>query len=560
MQTSKYYPNRFPKWENFFKSGDTPFRVALSTFRRIIPFIILCQFVISTQANASGNVDLDLARRLEQSAIKVEKISNPHEMECTECHVQLGKGRFLQYLVDDDTISLCLECHTPSHLHPVGVPASSDTDVLLQIWLPLGKGTLGDQVICLSCHYMHSDEYRPFLLRGDTEKKKTRQNNLCSACHKGSMYTRSPHDETSESCTFCHTSRPEEGQKLSEILNSNVQASCDFCHDALGNGHYLAVNPFGDPDKTWDFEALGIPLIQGRFTCVSCHDPHDTANRKKKMLRPVYLSLAIASDRINPHWKNVMCISCHFGDPVDGNPMLLTGSDRSAVCDRCHNGRFARRDIHPVGMVPSSNVVIPLEMPLTEGKVTCVTCHDSSLQEGGEGKFSVGKVNPDFLRGGYTVRNEFCFRCHKAEQFGKLNAHLQLDEWGIVRPQSCLFCHTSLPNQQVLGIESAGFKDESIDEYCTCCHEGLEIGHPVGGDHLVEPSEEMLAVIEGAVEKIGVKLPLYNNRVTCATCHNPHEAGVIEHKTAAKGTGNKKRLRLSGGNMMMICLGCHKGM
>ena len=75
-----------------------------------------------------------------------------------------------------------------------------------------------------------------------------------------------------------------------------------------------------------------------------------------------------------------------------------------------------------------------------------------------------------------------------------------------------------------------------------------------------EPSEDMFAIIEGAMEKIGVKLPLYKNRVTCATCHNPHESGVIEHAAAAKGAGNKKRLRLPGDNIMMICLGCHKGM
>jgi len=275
------------------------------------------------------------------------------------------------------------------------------------------------------------------------------------------------------------------------------------------------------------------------------------------MLRPIYLSLALASDRINPHWKNVMCISCHFGEPTDGNPMLMSGNDRSAVCDRCHNGRFARRDIHPVGMTPSSEVVIPPEMPLYDGLVTCVTCHDSSLQEGGEGRFSVRNVNPDFLRGGYTVRNEFCFRCHRSEFYGQMNAHSQVDPWGSIREQSCLFCHTSLPNRKVMGIENVGFDEESIDEYCTICHEGYEGGHPVGGKHLVEPSDEMLEVIEEAVNRIGVKLPLYNGKITCATCHNPHEAGVIEHEIAAKGSASKNRLRLGGADVMLICVGCH---
>lgn len=532
--------------------------------RSFLPLAAVCVpalFFISLFSGTgycATTMDLDLTGRVEQYQRKVERIENPHEMLCADCHVQLGKGRFLQYLVDDDTISLCTECHTPSHLHPVGIPASESLEEVLNIWLPLGKGTLANQVVCLSCHYMHADQYKPYLLRGDSEQKKTRQDSLCSACHAGSLATRSPHDAQSSSCTFCHTTRPEEGQKLSEILTANVQSSCDFCHDTLGDGHYLAVNPFGDPDKTWDIEALGIPLIEGRFTCISCHDPHDKVNRKKKMLRPVYLSLVMASDRINPHWKSVMCISCHFGEPTEGSPRLLTGSDRSAVCDRCHNGRFARRDIHPVGIVPSHNVQIPLDMPLSDGRLTCVTCHDSSLQEGGEGKFSAGSENPKFLRGGYTVRNEFCFRCHRQELYGQLNAHSQLDPWGSVKDQSCLFCHTSLPNRKVLGIENVGFNDESIDEYCTCCHEGFDRNHPVGGDHLVIPSEEVLKIIEQSPQRIGVKLPLYNDTVTCATCHNPHEAGVIEHDLAARGSENSKRLRLGGTNSMMICRGCHK--
>ena len=514
--------------------------------------------LVSGSRLAAGTLsDLDLANRLEQSAPAPEFIENPHGFACEECHAAAGLSQDPPvYTVSENTIDFCRDCHTPSHLHPVGVPAESAVDDVSKVWLPLGQGKLSGKVVCLTCHYVHADKYRRYVLRGDSESDRDRQSFLCKCCHSDELFSRSPHDPEGKACSFCHTTIPEKGQPLSKILNSNVQAGCDFCHGALNKGHFLSVNPFADQDVTWRFDKVGIPMLNGRFTCISCHDPHAYESRKRKMLRDSYLALASRSNHVNPHWKEVMCISCHEKEPAKGEPNLRFKGDINRLCDRCHNGLFARRDMHPVGVTPSEKVKVPDYMPLQDGKITCSTCHNSSLQGGGERRGSARETNPKFLRHGFKVRNEFCFRCHVVGAYGKMNPHKQLDPSGKINEQVCLFCHTSQPNVKVMGIEHVGFNTESLDEYCTSCHGKPEYFeyHP-NGPHLVEPTGKILDAIMTAPRRIGVELPLYHSRITCATCHNPHEKGVIRIDAAAKGADFPFRLRL--GDSFLICRGCH---
>ncbi|HSG28255.1 MAG TPA: hypothetical protein VLA34_07225, partial [Candidatus Krumholzibacterium sp.] len=60
---------------------------------------------------------------------------------------------------------------------------------------------------------------------------------------------------------------------------------------------------------------------------------------------------------------------------------------------------------------------------------------------------------------------------------------------------------------------------------------------------------------ETARERIGVSLPLFNERITCVTCHNPHQEGVLKVEEAAEGSTAEKRLRLKAGRWQ--CVGCH---
>ncbi|MDT8395385.1 MAG: hypothetical protein RRA32_02910 [bacterium] len=521
------------------------------------PCILLISILLPCPANASRVADLDLATRLDHWTTVNRVIENPHDLECTNCHLEIPRGSADgKFLLPDDTISLCKSCHGGPDIHPVKVATGKPESELADFWLPLGKKQSEGMIICLTCHYIHSTDYYGNLLRGDDASDGHRSDFLCTTCHGANLRDQSPHNRSGKSCTFCHTKSPRPEDAPDEILRSDIQNRCNFCHDTLDQGHYLAVNPFSDP--AFSGGDLKIPLLAGRFTCISCHDPHATENRRQKLLRPDYLKLASVSRRINPHWKDVMCISCHIDEPAMGNPRLKYQGNITLLCNRCHDGEIARNDIHPVDIQPSDNVVIPEKMPLSEGFLTCATCHDSSLQEGGEKRLSVGRNNPSFLRGGIETRNEYCFRCHLPEHYGKLDAHLQMSEAGSVMPQSCLFCHSSLPDTKVAGIESVTFNTESLDDYCTVCHaaERFVTEHPVG-EHLVEPSRDVYRAIETAQDRIGVNLPLFNGRITCVTCHNPHQEGVLKVRASATGSGEENRLRLKAGRWQ--CVGCHLG-
>ncbi len=495
-------------------------------------------------------LDLDEPAPAPRDGSRAETIKNPHGTACGDCHRTAQGPEAGPLLTGDDVDRLCLGCHPDSNIHPIGMSVIGLKDAPGPVTLPLGKGAHEGEVSCLSCHYLHAPAYRRHLLRGDTDVVRGRRETLCSSCHGSSLISKSPHISVGGSCHLCHMSPPKKGEFTTESLSPRVQASCNFCHSALEDQHYLEVNPFSDVDIVSQTANLGVPLLNERFTCVSCHNPHAPAGRKK-LLRDVYLGLASFSTKINPHWKNVLCVTCHEGEPSSGNPSLRDGGDLNLICNRCHLGRNSRHEIHPINNSPSSYVTIPPDMPLRDGRLNCETCHDSSLQEGGEKALTVRRKNPNFLRGGFESRTEFCFRCHRQEHFRALNPHRQLDDKGRIMEVSCLFCHSSIPEPGRRGLDYARVDEETLTSVCLWCHPAsYKESHPMA-PHLVVPSPATMELLETAPRRIGVEFPLFEGRIVCATCHNPHQEGAIE---AERGAGNK-RLRLTVGQE--ICVGCH---
>ncbi|TKB11377.1 cytochrome c3 family protein [Desulforhopalus sp. IMCC35007] len=344
------------------------------------------------------------------------------------------------------------------------------------------------------------------------------------------------------------------------IAAVEVLAPCHDCHqDYYTKAHYEGINPFLDPlVGKWPGSA-DKDQHDVRPTCLDCHTPHDSSPGKgneKYLLTQQYLQLAALSRSINPHWRDVMCISCHKqATPTRENPALLYDGDINTICNRCHHSAFAMPEMHPVGITPSKNTHVPAEMPLREGRLTCETCHKSSLQENALNKVSVGRQNPYFLRKSELSRDEFCFVCHVFESYRRLNPHKQLDDQGKIIEGSCLFCHAYRPDVSLFGPKNVSFIVVDPNVYCVGCHPGFEQKHPAGGSHLVKPSEVILQALSTSVERIGVELPLYNGLIGCSTCHNPHEEGVIKISAAAQGGQRKNKLRLMPG--IIQCTGCH---
>ncbi len=330
--------------------------------------------------------------------------------------------------------------------------------------------------------------------------------------------------------------------------------SCTDCHDTLAESHYRGSDPFFDAIIRNQAILSGLIAEDGQPHCTSCHLHHGTSKSTFRFSR-AYVELCSNSRSIDPHWSDYHCLSCHTRQPVKGDAPLRAEGYRNILCNRCHRSEYARADIHPVGLKPSEHVRIPQDMPLQEDMLTCSTCHDPCMQIGAIEHHDRAKINRFFLRGKANSRTSFCFLCHLEETYKRLNPHEQVDDQGNIREETCLFCHATIPDVHYLGPEKVSFIVQNPDAYCIGCHHGFTGNHPAGIDHLKIPSAKILASLNTSIQRIGVELPLYKNRIVCATCHNPHQTGVILFSSAATGTKRQNKLRLKPGRMQ--CVGCH---
>ncbi len=260
----------------------------------------------------------------------------------------------------------------------------------------------------------------------------------------------------------------------------------------------------------------------------------------------------------NVHYSGKYCTECHEKIPKEGGDKFLKfGGDYTELC-KCH-GYTPGAYIHPVDIVPSDEKkgVIPDDLPLQDGKLTCTTCHDIYLQCQKNQRYKV--LNRRFLRGApYISRTTLCFRCHDEKQYSMLDPHNQLTEKGAIIIDKCLYCHVEKPDEK-----HATFKEVkligNLEVLCFRCHFKQSQFHPINANHLVTPSQTILSNIKDTEKKFGIIMPLnYDGKITCPTCHNPHERGVIPRdRASAKGASEKYRLRLSEVNLQ-ICVACHK--
>ncbi|MFC1856370.1 hypothetical protein ACFL2A_07535, partial [Thermodesulfobacteriota bacterium] len=451
--------------------------------------------------------------------------------------------------------------------HPVGVsPKKAKPRIKPPRYLPLGKkGKHKGKIVCITCHEIHVKKSKNYLLRGFFGTKassyarfKNRQD-FCSSCHKKNLEKRSPHKGDKKACVFCHMNNPEESDEPDTTVRLDIIRRCNFCHMKLEGAHFLAVNAFADKTLQEDIPNLDLPFIGGKITCVTCHDQHFESTIPHK-LRPEFVAFAEKSVRINPHWRGTFCLTCHDKMPKKGEtPTFLFDGDIVMVCNRCHATEEATADIHPLGVPPlnSPAVTVPDDFPLLNGEMVCTTCHDLSTQTVIDEKER--KRNPLFLRGApYETRNDICFKCHNQTSYEQQSPHKQLDQNGEIIDAKCLFCHSSRPDVEVVGIRPKMFKGD-VSTFCFGCHAGKEERHPVNVTHQgIEPSEERRKCMKRTEKEQYILLPLYEDALFCGTCHNPHQRGVLKGNAIA-GADKTDKLKLPAGYAMCVACHCDKG-
>jgi predicted CXXCH cytochrome family protein len=243
----------------------------------------------------------------------------------------------------------------------------------------------------------------------------------------------------------------------------------------------------------------------------------------------------------NPH---VDCVHCHgTANPGPDSPQFA--ADPSSLCFDCHD---YKENHHPVDFRPTGGSEFAL--PVYNGIVRCLTCHEI---HGGPNH----KGSPKLLRGGpYPDRRTICSKCHSLDRNRSINPHIMLESDGAVRKVNgqpvCLLCHAVKPDPEVDRTPDVKFKAD-IGFLCWRCHPPMP-GTFFDKHFLVTPSPKTQQNIQEAEERLLVILPLVpRGRITCSTCHNPHQRGVIQHEAAAKGADTMMKLRLPS-----ICFACHR--
>lgn len=225
------------------------------------------------------------------------------------------------------------------------------------------------------------------------------------------------------------------------------------------------------------------------------------------------------------------CPKCHMD--VKNNPKALTGTI-TELCRECHK-KQSKKSSHPVDIAPVS-VSVPRDLPLTNGLLTCNTCHNIH-----EVRFNAFGEKTFFMRRP-AIGRDLCLACHKASK-GPSNhieiisvAHLRTkysvtDKASPLDPMSidCIGCHDGNVGKDIIaGIGAGAWKHNN-------------------GSHPVGVSYRQCRMRKGkltAPEKLDKRIRFFNGKIGCGTCHDLYSS-------------NRMQLVISNDGSR-LCFACHE--
>jgi predicted CXXCH cytochrome family protein len=429
-------------------------------------------------------------------------VHSPVEDDCSTCHdVEISDAGTLITLTEQEP-ELCLLCHDE-----MAAAAAAELDV--------PHAPVTDS--CLSCHTPHAAPTSQLLLSPVAE--------LCQDCHDLEELE-TAHDGQITETTDCLQCHGPHGTAVEHMLNSSrlhspfADGTCASCHrqpfagrtrlKARGEKLCLACHD----DVAADGEGGGsvhqaLFGQRSRAGCLSCHDPHMSANSsllKQKgnaLCRTCHEDVVQAAEASTGHEPAAEdCLNCHLPHSA-GQPSLLDESP-PALCTMCHD--------------TDDEELSRAHLGAGLGSLECTACH--SPHGAGNEKLLARTVHPPVLDG--------CDTCH----LGGADQLLEEGESAL-----CLMCHDDIGE----AANSAPVPHAAMEmARCADCHNAHAspqahlLTAPSGGE-CIDCHEEMAAgegeVAHGVVDLIG-----------CRACHEPH------------GGENEKLLRISGSE---LCLGCH---
>ncbi len=249
------------------------------------------------------------------------------------------------------------------------------------------------------------------------------------------------------------------------------------------------------------------------------------------------------------------CVTCHrTNDPSsDGRSQPFAGGiEPSSACLDCHHYDVNH---HPVNVTPKAGSVSASQpgFPLFDGQIRCLTCHQAHNDPGHN------KLNgaPKLLRGGpYSDQRALCLRCHRQDEYENIDPHKMLSADGSIRKVNgepvCMICHTAQPDPK--GDPDLVEFRADVAFLCWRCHAPMA-GSFLNSHFHVKPKKPILTAIASTEDQLGIELPLARDgMLTCSTCHNPHQTGVLARTAVQAGADAPKRLRIATAS---LCQACH---
>ena len=228
--------------------------------------------------------------------------------------------------------------------------------------------------------------------------------------------------------------------------------------------------------------------------------------------------------RIDPHGKREMCSHCHISETVHKGEKKFRLDTIEATCLACHAKMGDSLDEYLKRMIPDVEIKKEMIKYFTkQADFSCHTCHYVMCQSGS--------------------RKELQLR----------DPHIQLNKEGKIIEKTCLFCHIKVPDYKKPSFKDAVIRYD-VSYFCSLCHvmssqkRGLGFGKPMTTDMVLRK--------KAFEEKYDISLPLGpNNTVICASCHNPHQQGVILGKGGYSNASGDHRLVSD--DPWKLCTACH---
>ena len=191
-------------------------------------------------------------------------------------------------------------------------------------------------------------------------------NSMCIQCHRSGPLTfwiGSTHELRGLACSDCHNPMAQQsGQSLLRMENANQ--TCFSCH----------------PAQKADFAKRShMPLLEGKISCVDCHNPHGSVTSPLLKADDVNsLCTSCHAEKRGPFiWEHApvreSCLNCH--KPHGSNHERLLVSPLPVLCQECHSPIDNPNFGHPSALVTPQNMVLggaPDDRLLNRG---CLNCH-----------------------------------------------------------------------------------------------------------------------------------------------------------------------------------------